>query len=52
MLGEEENYKNLGILEVDTIKPAKIKEKVRKESLGQTRELLETKLSSWNLWKR
>ena len=32
---------NLGILEVDTIKRAGMKEKIKKESLGETRKLLE-----------
>ena len=30
-LREKENYKYLGILEADTIKPAKMKEKIKKE---------------------
>ena len=29
-LGEKENYKYLGILEADTIKQAKMKEKIKK----------------------
>ena len=32
-LREKENYKYLGILEADTIKPAEMKEKIRKEYL-------------------
>ena len=50
-LGENETYKYLGILEADTIKQVKIKDKMRKEYLGRTRKLLEIKLSSRNLIK-
>ena len=50
-LGEEETYKCLGILEVDTIKQEQMKDKIRKEYLRRTRKLLETKLSSRNLIK-
>ena len=46
-LGEMETYKYLGIFEADTIKHAEMKEK--KEYLGRTRKLLETKLYSRNL---
>ena len=46
MLGEKETYKYLGILEADTIKQVKMKEKIKKEYLRRIRELLETKLSS------
>ena len=41
MLGEEEMYKYLGILEVVIIKQ---KEKIKKEYLRRTRQLFETKL--------
>ena len=50
-LGENETYKYLGILEVDTIKQVEMKDKIRKEYLRRTRKLLETKLSSRNLIK-
>ena len=40
MLREEENYLYLGILEVNTIRPAEIKEKIRKEYLKRTRKFL------------
>ena len=46
-----ETYKYLGILEADTIKQVKMKEKIEKEYLGGTRKLLETKLCSRNLIK-
>ena len=46
-LGEKETYKYLGILEADTSKHAKMKEK--KELLKRTRKLLETILHSRNL---
>ena len=45
MYGEKENYKHLGILEVDTIKQAEMKEKI-KDSLRRRRKFLETKLSA------
>ena len=48
-LEETETYKNLGILEADTIK--QMKDMIRKEYLWRTRKLLETKLSSRNLIK-
>ena len=50
-LGEKETNKYLGILEADTIKQVDMKEKIKKECLRRTRELLETKLSSRNLIK-
>ena len=43
-LGEKETYKYLGILESDTNKQVEMKEKIKKEYLRRTRELLETKL--------
>ena len=49
--GENEAYKYLGILEVDTIKQVQMKDKIRKEYLRRTRKLLVTKLSSRNLIK-
>ena len=52
MLGEEETYKYLGILEADSIKQVEIKDKIRKEYLRRTRKLLATKVSSRNLIKR
>ena len=45
-LEENETYKYLGILEVDTIKQVRMKDTTRKEYLRKTRKLLETKLSS------
>ena len=50
-LGENETYKYLGILEVNTIKQMEMKDKIRKEYLRRTRKLLETKLSSRNFIK-
>ena len=50
-LAENETYKYLLILEVDTIKQVEMKEKIQKEYLKRTRKLLETKLNSWNLIK-
>ena len=50
-LAENEIYKHLGILEADTIKQVKTKNKTEKEYLWRTRKLLETKLSCWNLIK-
>ena len=41
---EKETYKYLGILEVNIIKQAEIKEKITKEYLRSMRKLLETKL--------
>ena len=52
MLGENETYKYLGILEADTIKQVEMKDKIQKEYLWTTRKLLETKHSSRNLIKR
>ena len=49
MLGENETYKYLGILEADTIKQVQMKDKIQKEYLRRTRKLLETKLSRRNL---
>ena len=49
--GEKETYKYLAILEADIIKQVKMKEKIKKEYLGRSRKLLETKLSSRNLIK-
>ena len=40
MLGEKENYKYLGILEVDIIKEAEMKEKIKKEYVRRTRKYL------------
>ena len=48
-LGEKETYKY--ILEVDNIKQVEMKEKIKKESLRRTRNLLETKLSGRKLIK-
>ena len=42
MLGENETYKYLGILEADTIKQVKMKDKIQKEYLRRTTKLLET----------
>ena len=42
-LGENETYKNLAILKVDTIKQVEMKDKIRKEYLRRTRKLLEKK---------
>ena len=50
-LAENETYKYLGILEADTIRQVKMKNKIEKEYLKRTRKLLETKLSSRNLIK-
>ena len=50
-LGEKETYEHLGILEADTIKQGKMKEKIQKEYIRRTRKLLETKLSGRNLIK-
>ena len=49
--GENETNRYLGILEADTIKQVKMKDKIRKEYLRRTRKLLETKLSSRNIIK-
>ena len=50
-LGENKTYKYLGILEADTIKQVKMKDKIQKEYLRRTRKLFETKLSGRNLMK-
>ena len=50
-LGEKEIYKYLGILEADTIKLVKMKDKIKKEYLRRTRKLHEIKLSSRKLIK-
>ena len=50
-LAENETYKYLGILEADTIKQVKMKNKIQKEYLRRTRKILETKLSSRSLIK-
>ena len=49
--GEKETWKYLGILEADTIKQVEMKEKIKKEYLLGTSELLETKTNSRNLIK-
>ena len=46
MFGEKETYKYLGILEADTIEQVVMEDKIKKEYLRRTRNLLETKLSS------
>ena len=52
MLREKEMYKYFGILEADTIKQVKMKEKKSKnEYLRKTEKLLETKLYCRNLIK-
>ena len=50
-LGEKEIYKYLGILEADTLKQVKMKDKIQKENLRRTSQLLETELSDRNLIK-
>ena len=50
-LGEKDTYRYLSNLEADTIKPVEIKEKIRKEYLRRTRQLLEIKICSRNLIK-
>ena len=50
-LAENETYKYLGILEADTIKQVKMKNKILKEYLRRNRKLIETKLSSRNIIK-
>ena len=50
-LAENETYAYLGILEAETIKQVKVKNKIQKEYLRRTRKLLETKLNSRNLIK-
>ena len=49
--GEKETYKYLSILEADTIKQMEMKEKIKKEYLRRTKQLLETKLCCRNLIK-
>ena len=44
MLGENETYNYLVILEADSIKQVEMKEKIQKEYLRRTKKLLETKL--------
>ena len=51
MLGENDAYKYLGILEADTIKQMQMKDKIQKEYLRRTRKLLKTKLFGRNLFK-
>ena len=41
-LAGNETYRDLGILEADTIKQVEMKEKIQKEYLRKTRKLLET----------
>ena len=50
-LKEGENYKYLGILEVEDINIKKMKEKVKAEYLRHTRKVLESKLDGGNLFK-
>ena len=50
-LGEKEIYKYLGILEADTIKQVEMNDKIKKQYLRRTRNLLETKQLSRNLIK-
>ena len=50
-LGEKEAYKYLEILEADTIRQVKMKEKIKKEYHRKTRKLLATKLRCRNLIK-
>ena len=50
-LGENETNKYLGISEADTINQVKMKDKIQKEYLKRTRNLLRTKFSSRNLIK-
>ena len=50
-LAENETYKYLGILEADTIKQVEMKDKIQKEYLRRTRQLLETKLTRRDLIK-
>ena len=49
--GEIETYKYLDILELDTIKHAEMKEKLKKKYPRKTRKLLEIKLYGRNLIK-
>ena len=50
-LGEKETYKYLGRLEADNIKRGEMKDKIKKDYLRRTRELLEIKFYSGNLFK-
>ena len=50
-LAENETYRDLGILEADTIKHVEMKDKILKEYLRRTRKLHKSKLSSRNLIK-
>ena len=53
-LGEKENYKYLGMLETDTIKYAKIKEKIRvpqkNEKASQTSLFIRNLIKGINTW--
>ena len=51
MFREKEIYRCLRILEVDTIKQIKMKEKIRKEYLRRMKKTFEINLSSRNLIK-
>ena len=48
MLGENETFKYLRIMEVGTVKQVEMTEKIKKEYLRRTKKLLETKLYSKN----
>ena len=48
---EKENNKSLEILEVNTIGPTEIKEKVRKRYIERTRKFLENKICNRNFIK-
>ena len=50
-LAKNETYNYLGILEADTIKQEQMKDKIQKEYLRRTRNLLDAKHSSRNLIK-
>ena len=50
-LGENETHKYFGIVEADTIKQVKMKDKIQKEYCRRTRKLLDTKLNCRNLIK-
>ena len=50
-LTENETYKYLGILEADTIKQVEMKNKIQKEYLRRTGELLEKSFLAGNLSK-
>ena len=51
-LGEEETYKYLDILEVDTIKQVEVKKNEIKKYLRWARKLLETKLYDRHQWDK